>query len=102
VHKRLEAQKLKLELSTAARAQLITEGFDPAFGARPLRRTIQRRILNPLSQKVLAQELTAGDTVCVDVVDGQFVMSRRIADAVSANGATSGASKSRRRKAATV
>ncbi|HZQ99486.1 MAG TPA: ATP-dependent chaperone ClpB [Chloroflexota bacterium] len=102
VHKRLEAQKLKLELSTAARAQLIAEGFDPAFGARPLRRTIQRRILNPLSQKVLAQELTAGDTVCVDVVDGQFVMSRRIADAVSANGATSGVSKSRRRKAATV
>ena len=52
-------------------------GYDPAFGARPLKRTIQREVENPLALKVLAGELGEGDTVVVDVVGDQVVFAVR-------------------------
>ena len=70
--KRLEERKLRLELTPNAKAFLGREGFDPVYGARPIRRTIQRLVLDPLAQKVLAGEYTEGDTVFVDVEDGEI------------------------------
>ncbi|MHB1294919.1 MAG: ATP-dependent chaperone ClpB [Anaerolineae bacterium] len=68
----LARQQIGLELSPAARAALAEEGFDPAYGARPLRRTIQRRIQDPLAVRLLRGEFKAGETVLVDVADGEF------------------------------
>ena len=70
--KRLEERKLRLELTANAKAFLAREGFDPVYGARPIRRTIQRLVLDPLAQKVLAGDYAEGDTVFVDVEDGQI------------------------------
>jgi ATP-dependent Clp protease ATP-binding subunit ClpC len=67
VQKRLGDRKITVELTEAAKSQLVKEGFDPVFGARPLRRTIQRRVENPLSTKILEGEFKEGDRVLVDV-----------------------------------
>jgi ATP-dependent Clp protease ATP-binding subunit ClpB len=64
--KRLEERKVHVELNDAARDQLVAEGYDPAYGARPLKRTIQRRLLDPLALRVLEGEFREGDTVLVD------------------------------------
>ena len=68
--KRLEERKLRLELTANAKAFLATEGFDPVYGARPIRRTIQRLVLDPLAQKILSGEYKEGDTVFVDAEGG--------------------------------
>jgi ATP-dependent Clp protease ATP-binding subunit ClpB len=65
VMKRLEERKIHVELSDAAKEQLVREGYDPAYGARPLKRTIQRRVLDPLAMRVLEGEFLEGDTVMV-------------------------------------
>ena len=67
VDKRLAERGLRVELSEAARAWLAQEGFDPQFGARPLRRVIQRQVENPLSKRLLQGEFGAGDVILVDV-----------------------------------
>ena len=64
--RRLAERKIGLELSVAAKVRIAREGFDPVYGARPIRRAIQRLVLDPLAQKVLAGELAEGDTVYVD------------------------------------
>ena len=51
--KRLEERKIRVELTDAAKDLLIAEGYDPMYGARPLKRTIQRRVLDPLAMRVL-------------------------------------------------
>jgi ATP-dependent Clp protease ATP-binding subunit ClpC len=56
-----------VELTPAARDWLAREGFDPAFGARPLRRALQKHVESPLSVSLLSGEFSAGDTVIVDV-----------------------------------
>jgi len=63
----LAEQGLKIELSEAAREWLAEEGFNPEFGARPLRRTLQREVENPLSINLLEGKFKAGDTVFIDV-----------------------------------
>jgi ATP-dependent Clp protease ATP-binding subunit ClpB len=65
--KRLEERKIHVELSEAAKAFLVSEGYDPMYGARPLKRTIQRRVLDPLAMRVLEGEFREGDRVTVDV-----------------------------------
>ena len=64
--KRLEERKIHVQLTDAAKEQLVREGYDPAYGARPLKRTIQRRVLDPLAMRVLEGEFGEGDTVMVD------------------------------------
>jgi ATP-dependent Clp protease ATP-binding subunit ClpC len=64
--KRLEERKIHVELTDRAKDQLVSEGYDPAYGARPLKRTIQRRVLDPLAMRVLEGEFTEGDAVLVD------------------------------------
>ncbi len=68
--KRLEQQKITLELSESAKAHLAREGYDPVYGARPLRRTIQKEILDPLSIDILEGKVREGQTVKVDARDG--------------------------------
>ena len=69
---RLEERKVGLALTDAAKALLVDEGFDPAYGARPLKRTIQRRVLDPLAMRILQGEFAKGDHVVVDVTDGEI------------------------------
>lgn len=67
---RLEARRLTLQVSDSAKSWLADRGYDPAYGARPLRRTIQQAIGDKLAKKLLAGEIADGDTVHVDVADG--------------------------------
>jgi ATP-dependent Clp protease ATP-binding subunit ClpB len=79
IQKRLDERKITLELTEEAKQELAVRGYDPQLGARPLRRTIEREILNPLAQRLLAREFMDGDTVRVDYRDGAFVFERVVA-----------------------
>jgi ATP-dependent Clp protease ATP-binding subunit ClpB len=68
--KRLEQQKITLDLSDSAKAMLAREGYDPVYGARPLRRTIQKEILDPLSIDILEGKVREGQTIHVDAKNG--------------------------------
>ena len=68
---RLTDRRLTLEVSDAAKAWLAETGFDPAYGARPLRRLVQREIGDRLARGILAGEIADGDTVVVDRVEGE-------------------------------
>ena len=68
--KRLEQQKITLELSDSAKELLAREGYDPVYGARPLRRVIQKEILDPLSIDILEGKVREGQTVYVNAKDG--------------------------------
>jgi ATP-dependent Clp protease ATP-binding subunit ClpB len=70
--KRLEERKIHVDLTDAARDALIEEGYDPVYGARPLKRTIQRRILDPLALRVLEGEFREGDSIRIDAVRGEL------------------------------
>jgi ATP-dependent Clp protease ATP-binding subunit ClpB len=72
---RLAARRIGLEVTDAAMAELAREGFDPAFGARPLKRVIQRELADQLAMRVLEGEVSEGDTVTVDAAGGQLVIS---------------------------
>jgi ATP-dependent Clp protease ATP-binding subunit ClpB len=74
--KRLEERKITLEMSEAARTLLVDEGYDPVYGARPLKRTLQRRVLDPLALGVLQGDFGEGDTVYVDAADGKIALHR--------------------------
>ncbi|MDE2892635.1 MAG: AAA family ATPase [Chloroflexota bacterium] len=84
---RLADMGRSFELTDAARRQLARDGYDPAFGARPLRRVFQRRIENPLSKLLIAGEFGEGDTVQVDYQDDDYTFAtanRSVAEAVAA------------------
>jgi ATP-dependent Clp protease ATP-binding subunit ClpC len=72
VEKRLADRNIKLELDDEAKAWLLKEGYEPAYGARPLRRAIQRYVENPLSSRILQGEIKDGNTVVVGV-DGDVL-----------------------------
>jgi ATP-dependent Clp protease ATP-binding subunit ClpC len=73
IGQRLLEQGLDIQLSEAARDWLAEEGYDPAFGARPLRRTLQRLVESPLSKKLIRSEFKVGDQLQIDVEDGELV-----------------------------
>lgn len=74
--KKLFADKdMKLEITPEAKELLATKGFNPIYGARPLKRTIRQLVENPLAKKLLSQEFKAGDTVTVDADDDEIVFS---------------------------
>jgi ATP-dependent Clp protease ATP-binding subunit ClpB len=75
--RRLEDRKIHVELSDAAKEQLVREGYDPAYGARPLKRTIQRRLLDPLAMRVLEGDFVEGDTVTVGGGADQLTFEKR-------------------------
>jgi len=72
LRKRLESHGFGLMVSDDALDLLAEAGFDPVYGARPLKRTIQHQIENPLAQRILAGDFASGDTIQVDVEDGRF------------------------------
>ena len=80
LRRRLAVRRIELEVTDGARALLGREGYDPTFGARPLKRTIQRLIQDPLSLQLLQRELSDGDTVTVDA-EGDAIVFKRAAPA---------------------
>ena len=73
---RLAEKKLTISVSDSVKELIASKGFDPVFGARPVKRTIQRLIEDPLSMKILEGEFNKGDTIKADVSDGTIVFSR--------------------------
>ena len=79
VRKELTDKQISLDLTDAAREYLGTKGFDPVFGARPLRRLIHNEVEDTLSDELLSGRLRAGDTAVVDLVDGQIAIRSKVA-----------------------
>lgn len=77
VRRRLAEQDIHFELSEAAKEWLAKTGFDPAFGARPLRRAIQKHIEDRLSEELLKETIKKGDTVEIDMQDGELAVSKK-------------------------
>src|SRR5210317_375374 len=71
LQQRLAERELTLELSDAFMDHLVSAGFDPVYGARPLKRAIQQELENPLAQRLLAGEFEPGQTICVDLEEGE-------------------------------
>jgi len=81
---RLAEQGLSIELTDAAREWLADEGYDPQFGARPLRRTLQRRVENPLALRLLEGEFSPGDVVVIDASEEGLVFTKKESVALEA------------------
>jgi ATP-dependent Clp protease ATP-binding subunit ClpB len=82
LRKRLAEKRIALDVTDAAKERLAREGYDPVFGARPLKRTIQRRIQDPLALRILEGDFAEGDTVRVDAA-GDDLTFTRVAGAVA-------------------
>jgi len=78
--KRLAEQGIALRLTEAAKQALVREGYDPVYGARPLRRVIQRQVENQVSKRLLAGEFREGDTVVVDHTPDGYVFTKAAAE----------------------
>jgi ATP-dependent Clp protease ATP-binding subunit ClpB len=75
--KRLDQQNIRLELTDKAKKFLAKEGYDPAYGARPLKRVIQQQILNPLSVAILDGEFGEGDKITAEVEKDHLEFSKK-------------------------
>jgi ATP-dependent Clp protease ATP-binding subunit ClpB len=76
LRERLAERRISLEVTDAAKDLLADEGWDPAYGARPLKRAIQRLVENPLALRLLEGDFTEGDVVRADAADGGLVFGR--------------------------
>jgi ATP-dependent Clp protease ATP-binding subunit ClpB len=76
LQKRLDERKMSLVVTDAARKMLIERGWDPAYGARPLKRAIQRMVQDPLAMMLLEGKFSEGDTVEVDAKGGELVFTK--------------------------
>jgi ATP-dependent Clp protease ATP-binding subunit ClpB len=80
--KRIEAllseQKISLEMTDAALGYIVNAGYDPVYGARPLKRAIQRELENPMATKILENTFAEGDTIVIDVKDNQLVFKKKV------------------------
>jgi ATP-dependent Clp protease ATP-binding subunit ClpC len=81
VRGRLGERGVDFQVRDAAKSEVVREGYDPNFGARPLRRVIERRIENPLAKRVLSGEFASGDCIVVDFVDGEYTFTRQAGEA---------------------
>jgi len=86
VAEQLESRAIKLEVSEAARALLAREGFDRVYGARPLRRAVQRLLENPLASSMLRGEFREGDTVLAEA-EGDKIVFRLVVPAAEGKAA---------------
>jgi len=84
LRKRLAERRVKLELSDAAKRHIVKAGYDPHYGARPLKRTIQRELETPLGRKILAGEIDDGDTVDVGFDENKGELTFTIGERVAA------------------
>jgi ATP-dependent Clp protease ATP-binding subunit ClpB len=78
VSKRLAEKRIGLVLTEVAKKELAEQGFDRVYGARPLKRTIQRVVLDPLAMQMLEGKFIEGDNIEVDFDDGKFVFRRAV------------------------
>jgi ATP-dependent Clp protease ATP-binding subunit ClpB len=78
LQRRLAEQDMRLEVSDTALDRLTEVGFDPVYGARPLKRAIQQQIENPLAQEILAGKFGPGDLIEAGIEDDHFVFERKI------------------------
>ena len=78
LRERLASRDMTLTLTDAAKAKLARDGFDPAYGARPLKRLIQHEIENPLAKRILEGEFSAGDNLTVDTRGDIFAFSKTL------------------------
>jgi ATP-dependent Clp protease ATP-binding subunit ClpB len=76
LRQQMEQNGLTLEVTEAALDEIAVQGYDPVYGARPLKRVIQQRIQNPLATEILRGEFAEGSTVLVDFRDGEFTFGR--------------------------
>jgi ATP-dependent Clp protease ATP-binding subunit ClpB len=83
LRERLAEREVSLELTDAAKEVIVEEGWDPSFGARPLKRAIQRLIENPLAQHLLEGEFAAGDTLLVDAENGEIAFTKAPAESAT-------------------
>jgi ATP-dependent Clp protease ATP-binding subunit ClpB len=74
LQKLLEDRKIRLDLTDAARAWLGRVGYDPVYGARPLKRAVQKYVQDPLADRILAGDIPDGSTIRVDEGDGELVL----------------------------
>ncbi len=81
LRQRLRERDMDLELTEAALDKLAEAGYDPVYGARPLKRAIQQYVENPLAREILAGKFGPGDTIVVDVEGDQFVFRKKAAEA---------------------
>ena len=77
LEKRLAERGLRIEVSEKAFDLLGNVGFDPVYGARPLKRAIQQQLENPLASRILAGEFASGDTIVVDAAGGELGFAKR-------------------------
>ncbi|MBD2325753.1 ATP-dependent chaperone ClpB [Alkalinema sp. FACHB-956] len=74
----LADQKISLEITDAAKVHIADAGYDPTYGARPLKRAIQRQLQNPIATKLLENAFAAGDTIVIDCQDGKLTFGRKV------------------------
>ena len=74
LNKRLALQQLHLEVSEKAMLKIVEEGYDQQYGARPLKRYIQKNVETPLAKKILSEDLLEGASLTLDLVDDNFVI----------------------------
>ncbi len=79
VSERLGERAITLEATDAARDLLAEQGYDPQFGARPLRRVIQREVETPIAGGILRGQFAEGDTVVIDAADGKIALRVKVA-----------------------
>jgi ATP-dependent Clp protease ATP-binding subunit ClpC len=79
LQQRLADRKLGVKLTEDAKSWLAEKGYDPMYGARPLRRAIERYVENPLSTKLLRGEFSPGDTIIIDRGDDGLTFTARVA-----------------------
>ena len=87
--KRVREREIELELTDDARTLIGNLGYDPTYGARPLKRVIQKRLVDPLALAILEGRFAAGDTVLVGASGGELTLERAQAPATPAAAATS-------------
>jgi ATP-dependent Clp protease ATP-binding subunit ClpB len=73
----LDEQKITLSLSPSALDRIVSAGYDPVYGARPLKRAIQRELENPIATKILENAFMAGDRILIDCVDNKLVFGKQ-------------------------
>ena len=73
LNKRLSDQELSLELTEEAKKQAIEEGYDPVYGARPLKRYLQKNVETLAARRILSGDVHTGDTIVLDVENGEFI-----------------------------
>jgi len=85
VEERLSERDVTIEVTDTTKKQLVQEGFDPTYGARPLRRVVERQVENALAKRILSGEFAENDNVVVDYRDGEYTFEKAKADAKAAS-----------------